>query len=266
MKKYLIIILLLSFTILISGEKDNFKTAEYEKPIHGFKVKIYFKPPPQDKIYWSPCGPAIIEFTDIKNEDIHTFVTHSLKMPFTYLEYEKIVEIVESEIEKTTSDIIAIKYEEPNFKPDKDGWIRFSNISEEPFFFFDINFDGKDELIITEYRTAQRTLDYYRIYGFPYDPLYDDFRHKIPFNKIDGNTSINIQDKTISKHGSISVNNFFDEIYKFESVEVGYESRYMVDKYRLDEVIIGSDDGKRTYSIEDGKISLISFERWDKYK
>ena len=67
-----------------------------------------------------------------------------------------------------------------------------------PFFFEDIDFDGKDELIVVDFGTGQKWVDDYKVYK----PIYKDgnmynLATEKPFNMLDQKTTFNKENRTI---------------------------------------------------------------------
>jgi hypothetical protein len=77
--------------------------------------------------------------------------------------------------------------------------------SEAPFFFEDVNFDGTEELIITEKRGGQRGEDSYKVYSIDkYGAINSryDITNSMPYVKFDAFTKFNPEDKTITLYSS----------------------------------------------------------------
>ena len=67
-----------------------------------------------------------------------------------------------------------------------------------PFFFEDIDFDGKDELIVVDFGTGQKWVDDYKVYK----PIYKDgkmynLETEKPFNMLDQKATFNKENRTI---------------------------------------------------------------------
>ena len=123
-------------------------TIEYTNEVSGFLVKVIWKP--NNVHFEHTTGPAIIEFYNIKDSTTFTLTNNnfgvlSSKLPFSYSEVgDEIISINQNDI-KLVYDI--------NNLFDSQGFFRITN---ETFFFQDLDFDNKNELILGELDQGQR--------------------------------------------------------------------------------------------------------------
>lgn len=133
------------------------------------------------------------------------------------------------------SQILRLTYKTPVYDINKP--ISFDTFRDVPFFFLDVDFDGKKDFVIKYFRQGQRWSDAYQaydvtddIYGsYGYDYLYDDLRGVAPYQDLDDLSEIDYNNKEISTY-------FYG----------GY-----------------SDSKKTIYKSKNGKITLHSIEDYD---
>ena len=100
---------------------------------------------------------------------------------------------------------------------------------DEPFFFYDVTFDGKKELILVEYKEGQRHRDAYKAYeidsynGELIPSLYQ-ITHREPFIGLDSGTSIDSENKTITHDISNGAWDSYQVIYTLNPDESRYRS------------------------------------------
>lgn len=133
------------------------------------------------------------------------------------------------------SQILRLTYKTPKYDINKP--ISFDTFRDVPFFFLDVNFDGKKDFVIKDYSQGQRWTDAFHAYdvtddidgSYSYDYLYDDLRGVAPYQDLDELSEIDYTHKEISTY-----------IYG------GY-----------------SDSKKTIYKPKNGKITLHSIEDYD---
>ena len=180
----------------------------YRNPINGYKVKgVLYNPYANNEI----LGTAILEF---EKDHSHHIVAH----PFFSIEREEIGGIRESlkkENSKaffTVSDKYIGFYLDYKIAKSDTSFLRTS----VPFFFKDVNFDGKDELVLRLPMMGQRRYDSYRVYSLESD-LDDDLMQitkEEPYKSFDETTSFDVKKKEIVIHRSGGAFFWRDEFYK----------------------------------------------------
>ena len=139
MKKHLFFWLLLITSLYAYPNRIEVKhispskyiTFKFLKPVSGYKIVIVWHPTKQintEKV----VGPATMELTDIISKKKYVLNYQSLEMD-GYINNLK----VKNDL---VTDFTIAEYT-----------ISYVNLNEKPFYIFDINFDGKKELIISEY-------------------------------------------------------------------------------------------------------------------
>jgi len=164
-------------------EDNNIVTVEFNSTINGYKVKAYWKP---DKVIRMGnsyvTGPAILEFTKIKNNSTFTLTNNhfglkNINLPFIF--------------NSDSTKIQGLKQKHIKLTYQKDG----------TFFFKDVNFDNKPELIISEFGKGQRGLSQWRVYEM--DDYIDIYcLDSAPYNMLDDSSDFNYDNQTIT------INNF----------------------------------------------------------
>jgi len=150
---------------------------KYEAPINGYTITGMFFPSYNKD--WGDIGVAILTFA--KDGKKHR-VTH------LYFRADDLIQL--------DDDFNII-----NFKNEETIYLSTDNL---PFRFVDVDFDGKDELVIPQYGEIRQQSSYYlSFYDFEekeYDyPVYLDAKplNKAPYNNIDYIEGINPKDSTI---------------------------------------------------------------------
>jgi hypothetical protein len=92
-------------------------------------------------------------------------------------------------------DVFYLDYEIKPNKNSNDSIVQLHG--EVPFFFADVNFDGKDELLITHPRAGQKWEHAFTVHPCEEeDPFYSPFK-KAPFNELDESSEIDKKNKRI---------------------------------------------------------------------
>jgi hypothetical protein len=132
-------------------------------------------------------------------------------------------------------DVVELEYKLPKVDYSKPFKLRAFEMT--PFFFLDVNFDGKKDLVLSRYGAAQRRMTAFVAYDvtdeifdeFGYDYLYDELRDVPPYADMDCLTEIDYKKKEIST---------FD--YEGNDISV-----------------------KDVYRLVNGKIKLVRYEDYD---
>lgn len=217
---------------------DNTIKIEYSNLINRCQVKAIWKPMKIDRDY--AIGPSIVEFTDIKNGSKYhvTFDYYSVMKDRLKISYNEDSTVVLGFLDKN----LVLEYiSEKEF-----------GATDEPFFFYDVDFDNKKELVFIENYVAQRSTPYYYIYKFQEEESEDDWaiylmgRHSTelyemqgaPFPVIDGLTEFDpINKKIIVRHSCGWCSCGYDE-YKLNTNKSKSENKFILDlmtRYELDE-------------------------------
>lgn len=210
--KLLFILIFFCSTIMSQDFKSEFRTVniEFINKINGYSVKAIWKP---TKIsHEHIVGPAIIEFYNSTNNtsfDIsnNNFSIKKSSLPLNNLENE-------SQIVNLNKELVTLFYDENNLKFDE-GF----GTTNEPFFFIDIDFDMKKELVLSEVDNGQRGYTTYKIYKIENGDLRPELyniTYKEPYISFDDMSKIDFEKKTITiyKSGGACFNSY--EIYKLQ--------------------------------------------------
>ena len=176
----------------------------YSEEINGYKIEVLWIPTLADKYNGQVTGPAVVKLTH-ENGETGTVVNNSFGF-----RGDKAVEIIANLgiDHNDTADIIRYKknelileYSLPDIVEGVES--RFDNNSE-PFFFYDINFDGKLDFIVVEPYQAQRSRDAYKAYelidlgGVDFGRGFGGIAYKQPFIDLDSVTTIDRESKSIT--------------------------------------------------------------------
>ena len=208
--KTLLLFLLLLFTNNSFANEPANCCPEIYKGLNANKlIQIHFTDLIEDRyivdVEWFPdnglapflTGPANITFTLKESNKSFTVRTELYHSPDFEVDWEKI----------NNGEVFEMKYSDfYNLSTLKELASKEGIYSlETPFFFEDVNFDGKKELIITEKRNGQRGRDAYKVYSIgefrPEIDLYD-ITNSLPYVKFDSSTEFNPKDKTITLYYS----------------------------------------------------------------
>lgn len=228
-----------------SKENDGIVKIEYAEPINGFKVSITWIP--KEIQYSFAKGPAIIELFNIQDSTISTFTANALAIDLARLPFEYNSDT--TAITNTPGNVKLSYAKDLEFRDDGFG------TQVEPFFFQDVNFDNKKELIITEYGTGQRGTNNYKIA----ETSNIEFLNS-PFSELDDLSLIDYKNKTITIRGSGGACDGTTEIYKQKTYYENYNGvKYSYSKIELDTYIEMKDCKLYTYKVSQNKV-LISVE------
>lgn len=200
MKKLLLILLCLPL-LCSCGDKikkkeknkiklENTLTIAYSDVINDFKIKIIWTPRSE---YYGYIGSATIALTNTKTNRTSYIINN-----FCSIENEII-----KKIKITNKGEYLILEKDYNFKIDY-------NSNNSSFYFKDINFDNKKELLIKEAGLGQRGVNAIKVYEYSFGMHsdYADFWDKInyePFNSLDDMSNIDLENKKIEIYASNGV-------------------------------------------------------------
>lgn len=196
---------------------DNVVVLQYDKDINGLHIEVLWKPKYSKNGFVE--GPAIIQLTNIKEGGVSTLTNNNFAFPkertkkFIKL---KNYESTSSVIESITNNVVSLEYTYPKVKTNECDF----GTDEEPFFFYDVDFDGQKELLIVEIGKGQRWRNTFKAYKIVedqvYDVLEDDFHqitYKEPFVFFDSASTVNAETETIEINWSCGARHSFTDIY-----------------------------------------------------
>jgi len=222
-------IILLAFLLInpVASSKEGERKSFYDgtKTIH-----LKFTDVINDKytadVLWTPddgyvprlVGPATINFTS-SSGGVFSVSADAFHIPSDILRGLGLIKFEDSSehdghtIEVDLSKVYSVEYNSLSKPLLLDGLHHYDELKSgglTPFFFEDIDFDGKDELIVVDFGTGQRRVDEYTVYKSndkhkreaTYRPTYqDDIVYNLatakPFDMLDQKTTFNKENKTI---------------------------------------------------------------------
>ena len=225
-------------------DSNNSVSVKYTNIINGMMVEVKWEP--IDSYGGSIVGEATIKFKNINDGSNFSIYNSSfgigkhraedLNLVRVELEDQnKEVEIGRFIFDKKT---IHLEYKAPEFKNDSDVLGQFYDL-DVPFFFYDLDFDNNDELIVVLRGAGQRYSDIFKVYAFKDGHLIDkqiQITDDEPYLELDGLSTIDIENKTINIHGSSGACDNFDKTYRFLPSKSNAErGKYMLEKFSLRE-------------------------------
>ena len=228
MKKVYCIVLfifILARTALAKPIDENIVILKYNKAINGLKVEALWIPKVLRNGY--ARGPAIIKLTDEDHGVSSTVVSNNFTM--TEDSVEKFIEWKRIHNEDTTVQRILIEVVNLDYKNPKipEGECRLG-VTDVPFFFYDLNFDEKKELLVGEVETGQRWRTTFKAYElddsehFVLKDPYFQITYEEPYISLDELSTVNKENRTIKIHYSAGAADSFSEVYKLQySLESG---------------------------------------------
>jgi hypothetical protein len=216
----------------ISGKKNNSVVMlYYDKPINGLNIRVFWKPNTIRNSYI--IGPAIIKFTNIKYGTSSTVVNNN----FGILQ-ERLNGSLHTEKRQNDSgeynisgiDNKPICLTHQSFVP-KHTQFSLGEAPDEPFFFCDLDFDGRDEILVREMFIGQRFYSTFKAYKFSDNQdifvLEDDFlqiTYDEPYIYLDETSAIDPLEKTLTIYVSGGAKDSEWKIYKYDG------NNYILDK------------------------------------
>jgi antitoxin component YwqK of YwqJK toxin-antitoxin module len=183
----------------------------YANEIDGYKVEVLWIPTLADESYLL-TGPAVIKLTNA-NGETGTVVNNF----FGFRGYKADEITAKLGIDHNdTGDIIGYKKNELILEYSSDTYF-------EPFFFGDINFDGKLDFIAVEPDEGQRSRDAYKVHelkdlgGSGFGGGFNAITYKQPFVDLDEGTGIDSERKTITHSYSGGAYDFDTVTYTLKS-------------------------------------------------
>lgn len=216
---------------------NNIVNLKYNNIINNMRVEVIWKP----NNLWHDyvIGPAIIQFTNTKYGTSSTVVNNNLgileKRLTGLLNIKKIDDIGNYNIQSIANKSINLEYKKSELK---DGRFTFQGATDEPFFFYDIDFDNKKELIVSEMFNGQRFCSTFKAYKFSEDQAIKVIKEDLyqitydePYISLDELSTVNTSNKTIEIFLSAGAVGSESKIYKLDSVKDDYgNNKYILDK------------------------------------
>ena len=247
----------------LSLYRENFKGVDlprifisYKQKINGYKVNAMWFP--TDSYYYDQSS-AILHF---KNDTSEFYIYNpSFHENGVYEKFER--------MSPKDGDTIYVNYtpKESSKYAEEYGYLADNNI---PFFFQDVDFDGEDELLITNWQCGSKgssTYDVYKVNQY-YEHRLDMIKlTDAPFNKMEnGQTEFNPKEKTIKLH--LHFNAFEYAIHTYKKVrQEKIERTEPEDSYKFELVRVDihnqyTDSKEHKVYIKDGyKYKLVKDEK-----
>lgn len=218
------------------GQENNEITIKYTSPIKGYNVSVKWLIRGKLEVMGSEnfSGPAILTFENINTKEI-SWVLHPEFTIDIDKENLKYITVKDGEYIKNQSFTQISKYIKPKFEKvgtskEEEGF----GYTYIPFFFQDVDFDDKDELILTYAKTYEKGGSQNKIFKTPdYDNLEFNEMTDEPFANFSGfyfgnpsadaysYTTIDYHNKTITHSGLSGAGGGGNIIYEFKKSEYG---------------------------------------------
>jgi hypothetical protein len=220
----------------VYGKEDpKYVEITYSKPVEDHDVKIHWRP------YEVMCnhliGPAILEFTNKKTGDRFFLTNNRFGLP-TSLDWFKTVKLNKGYYEKTSQPSLVLDYTAPEFT---------AKLPSNSFFFVDLTFDGKKELVVTEIANGQRWRHTYKVYDPEKMGTYTPIAATEPFCSLDSESVIDRKNRTIRIHNSGGASVYDILLYRFDDKH----KRYLLKEFETRD---GNKYAKYTVSVDSRKL------------
>ncbi len=261
-------------------KKNNEITIKYSTPIKGYNVSARWLIRGKLEVMGSEnfSGPAILTFENIDTKEI-SWVLHPEFTIDIDKENLKYITVKDGEYIKNQSFTQISKYIKPKFEKvgtskEEEGF----GYTYIPFFFQDVDFDDKDELILTYAKTYEKGGSQNKIFKTPdYDNLEFSEMTNEPFTNFSGfyygnpsadaysYTIIDYKNKTITHSGMSGAGGRGEIIYEFKKSEGGDDYHLSkktdinnYDDWEIEETTISTynDYGKQIIAVKKSKSKL----------
>lgn len=185
----------------------------YNSVIEGYRITVKFTP---KVVYYEDhiIGRGTIYFHYIKNNQKFKIYNPMMGFPTGVLT----IKLSKNKrwIERLNKRDINLKY---NFKDRTLSKPKFGNFgaTDVPFFFYDLNLDGKKEGILPQLNSGQRGIAIFKPYEVINGKFYrlkNSFLRKKPFSVLDEMTTIDRKKKQIIMHCSGGYKDSYDVVYE----------------------------------------------------
>lgn len=180
--------------IIVQSEenKNGIIQIDFSNAVNGYQIKAFWKPVKTNINH--VIGPAIIEFYNTKDSTSFSITNNNFsilknKLSFTYSDNEQ-------EIIALNNTSITLSYNERNLKSEEN-----FGTTNEPFFFQDLDFDNKEELILAEVGNGQRSGTSFKVYHLYEEDALESTNHE-PFASLDEFSKVDHKRKEIIIYGS----------------------------------------------------------------
>jgi hypothetical protein len=236
-------------------DSNNSVKVNYKSIINGMAVEAVWEP--IDTQGSSVLGEAIIKFTNVKNGESFAIYNSHFGLSKDSVKGLNIEWDDERGRLKFDKKPITLKYAAP--PPFKD------DLGDAPFFFFDIDFDRKDELVVEGRHQGQRGVSIFKVYALNDGKLVDK-QEQIT----DDEPYIELDAKSIIANGKIIISGsggacrHFKSTYKFNaSHNKTARGKYILEEYFVREMEDGGSCNEFVYKVDQNrKLELISKRKY----
>ena len=212
-------------------DRNNSIDVNYTNIINGMKVSVIWQP--RNNPGSSILGEAIIKFTNVEDGKSFTIYNSNFGLSKDSVKELNIEWDDENSRIKFDKKNITLKYVPPPLFED--------DLGDSPFFFFDLDFDGKNELIVEGRHQGQRSMSIFKVYVLKGKSLASEneqITDDEPYLQLDARSSIDVKNKTINIYGSSGACNNFDKTYRFlPSKNDTKKGKYILEEYSLRESV-----------------------------
>lgn len=158
---------------------------KYPDKINGYNIEgVFYIGADSSTDYWDEIGTKVMAILYFSSDSLTFEILHPVFQPYP--------DNIPSGIK--TFDCLELSYNEPNFPDPKK--ISLDSISELPFAFIDIDFDGIKELLFSNPGNGQKFISTYIAYKYPYDETIDPFEG-YTWNQLDEWTEFDYENQTV---------------------------------------------------------------------
>jgi len=179
---------------------------KYNQPVNGYKVEVFFMP--EEISFGKITGPATLTFIHQKTGKISQIISLHFAVPSkNFPDFEDLESFARGQT----------CYLDYGLPKDADEFIATHPFyyGELPFLFADVNFDGKQELLLTRFGQGQRGCSSYIVFSITPDGAFDDIlASQAPFDRLDDFSTIDRENRQIIIHHSNGADDSFEEVYK----------------------------------------------------
>lgn len=226
------------------GWFKQYVTIEYKNKVENFKVRIVWLPTNDAAPIGHISGPGIIEFIDPIKDTRFTIKRRDLVFYQERLGIDSLEQRM-SVLDKT----FRLQFETPAIKDQ----ITVGSVAE-PFFFYDVNFDDRVELLITEVAGGQQLSNTYKVYNLDESSLASDsvqITNLKPFSLINDFTEFNKKNMAI----------LIDHYMGGGNTETSIYEKLDKKEFKLISIIKYSFEEKITFELVDNKIEEVKREK-----
>lgn len=212
---------------------------KYKQPINGYTVKAMWLPyVSQDGTTGETGLTTLLHFKSADNEfTINLEAKHIIDTLCYHYPHLKDGDVLYWDyVPKDSNEVL------PNYSP---------------FSFYDVDFDGKEELLITNYQNGSYSNNTYKVYKI--HEYYAELMTDEPFNHLETSTKFDSINKTIITTSTGGQGSVYTYTYQLKGYETMYGDKPMtIPKFELVQADITDDKGHRVYQRKGDKLERLS--------